>query len=416
VFFVVILIFGVVIGAAVVASKKADTAWRAAAGQLGLRYSSGDLFKSRTLVGRVDGLPVKIDTFRRSSGKNSTRYTRYRVDYPPLGLGLNLSREGVFSPVAEFFGAQDIEVGDAKFDPKVTVKGRDPQAIRQFLTPSRRLRVTNLLGRHDAQIGDSGIQIVERGLVSDSRRLVAVTQQVVLTARELTTEAAEPSTLDRVFQAGHAGHLEDALTLARERPAEDLDLAEVEASLLVTSGRTEEAAAVLEGIEPVAPDPEPNVAPVSEEAPVPEKVVADDVAAEEVGLPAATDVHTGPSTEAFCAEMFVPSRMSFETSRLFSESFEGVEVLWRGTLERVEPFSFDLALGSGPAVRAVLVIHELKESAYSSQLVRCMLRLPPDVEGTWRALRGQEVTFSGRLIRCDGLLRNVYATEGLLHP
>ncbi len=96
--------------------KRTIETWRQVGAELGLGVSAGSGLSRPTLNGNIGGLPVKVDTYTQRSGNSSTTYTRYRVSFPPLGMGLQLKREGIFSAVTKLFGIQDVEVGDQAFD------------------------------------------------------------------------------------------------------------------------------------------------------------------------------------------------------------------------------------------------------------------------------------------------------------
>ena len=242
-------------------SKKVRQAWEQAAERLGLRYERGSLFKSGSLRGQVDGFSVVVDTFTRGSGQHSSTYTRYRVRYPSLELGLELSRQGALSGVAKFFGAQDIDVGQASFDRNVTVKGRRPAEVRDFLTPERRVRVQRALSADSScKIDDTQIQCVRSGTESQTERIVSTVRKLTRLAHALARN--EASSLEQTLAAQSEGQLELALQLAQtdsrasgEAPGDaDLDLRVVEGELLYTAGRYEDAAQVLEEVEAELPD------------------------------------------------------------------------------------------------------------------------------------------------------------------
>lgn len=90
------------------------------------------------MSGRYKGYTVEVYTFTKGSGKNSSTWTRFHVNFrKSLGLGLQLKRQGFFSGIAKVFGAQDIEIGDAGFDKAIVVKGARPERVREFMTQAR---------------------------------------------------------------------------------------------------------------------------------------------------------------------------------------------------------------------------------------------------------------------------------------
>ena len=155
-------------------SKSTDKAWAEAAADLGLRFRPSALMRRRAIQGSLSGLDVNVTTFTRGSGKSSTTYTRVKVRFPSsLGLGLRLTRESFFTPFATMLGVQDIQGGDKGFDQDVLVKGKDPAAVKAFLTAARRMRIHRFLS--DAGTGtvtDRGVEWHTRGVIRDRHKIV----------------------------------------------------------------------------------------------------------------------------------------------------------------------------------------------------------------------------------------------------
>ena len=84
----IILLFIVIAYMAWQSHKRTIETWRRVAAELGINVSGGGGMSRPTLTGTLAGLPITIDTYVVSSGKNSTTYTRYLVTYPPLGFDL----------------------------------------------------------------------------------------------------------------------------------------------------------------------------------------------------------------------------------------------------------------------------------------------------------------------------------------
>ena len=89
--------------------RKQRAKWTQAASDLGIEFVPGRFVSIGKLVGTVEGHETTVDTYTQRSGNNSQTYTRYRIGYPDLGLGLKLSRQTTLSGITKFFGAQDVE-------------------------------------------------------------------------------------------------------------------------------------------------------------------------------------------------------------------------------------------------------------------------------------------------------------------
>lgn len=87
---------------------------------LGLSLDPGGWLRRPTLSGDLDGSWVVVDTYTRSSGKNSQLWSRVRVT---TGAPLVLRRETMWSTLTGAVLGEDVATGDAAFDGDVYVEG-----------------------------------------------------------------------------------------------------------------------------------------------------------------------------------------------------------------------------------------------------------------------------------------------------
>ena len=329
-------------------------AWQDAATQLGMRFTPGAMTRSKSIQGQMYENRVEVDTFKRSSGKSSTTYTRYRTYFPEsLGLGLQLKQQGFMAGVASFFGSQDIELGDPQFDPEVVVKGNDPGRVAEFLTPSRRLRILRLFQEFPGcEIKDHLIEWSNKGHEKQADRIVGTVRRLSLAATRLR-DGAE-------------------------------------------SGREQEAAEVVERRISV-PEPVPVVPEVQ-----PEPIAPAVVAAASDGL----DVTT------VCEDLFASSVMSFEARRLFDERYMDRSVRWSGELQSVTSYQIDRVFTGTAGSKMVLDLVEV-EGAFD-RTVQAIVRLPQDAVEGLRSRIGESITFEGRLLNCDVLMRAFFIIDSKL--
>jgi hypothetical protein len=200
--------------------RRANEAWTEAARRLGLRFEPGGILESRKISGYSHACRVMVDTYTQSSGKHSRTCTRFRVTYlRPLGLGLKLTRQGFMSGVLKMFGAQDIAVGDGRFDSDVVVKGADPRRAREFLTPSRRLRIHRFLSTYrGAAIEDGEINWSTQELLRHSGRIVSAVEAMTRLAWHLTGDRESDEIMNRAMAAQDEGHPEEAMRILRDSP------------------------------------------------------------------------------------------------------------------------------------------------------------------------------------------------------
>lgn len=76
--------------------------------------------------------------------KNSPPYSRveFQLDRPLPTL--KLSKQGIFSGIARFFGAQDVQIGIPEFDQAYMIAANPPEFAGRFLTPDTRRRIEEL--------------------------------------------------------------------------------------------------------------------------------------------------------------------------------------------------------------------------------------------------------------------------------
>lgn len=110
-------------------------AWSELATRTGLTFEPGGLFSSMRVTGTNRGRSLTLDTFTRSSGKNSTTYTRISVSVNnPSALSLAIYDENVLSKFGKALGMQDIQTGDEELDRRFTIKGQPEPMIANLLT------------------------------------------------------------------------------------------------------------------------------------------------------------------------------------------------------------------------------------------------------------------------------------------
>ena len=401
----ILVLIAVLVGAAILGHRKVDGAWRAAARELGLSTVQMGRFGQRSMVGKRGGLDVVIDTGSQGSGNHSKTYTRLRVKFPRSDTGYRLTKQGPFSQVGRFFAGRDLELGDPEFDSAVLVRGQNADALRAHLTPRRRMVIQRFLSRNsECVIRDGEVELRAPDVVTSAALLDSMLDQLVRVAKvmaEDSDQTAEPE-VDRALATQREGDLGGALEQVRSieagEPAQAVELGVLEGGILLAAGRKDEAREVLEGALDDHPDQEvEQLVELTRRPPAPAepppRVVELDVA-------------------SVCAALFPSRSLSSETARVFAERYEGLTVRWRGTLERSSTYYSDLVFGNERGARATFAVHELHYDAYSSKRVQAVVQLPKEVEVELRGARGRELEFTGRLVRCDPFMRNLFLAEG----
>lgn len=401
--FVPFLIFGA-IAAAVAATRsyrqRSNAAWSAAARELGidLKPTAGvfGVMGRMSMTGTVDSMRLTVDTHQ----SNDTTFTRYRVNYPSLGLGFSAKRQHALTRIGKLFGMEDIEVGDPLFDEALIVKGDYPEQVAMFLTPARRVAITELIELFPgAAITDDHITVSRRGLETDARRLISTMQRLVAVARTL---AAPDALTERAVARRLDGDAGEALAMLEEAgetgdPFVDFLRKQQVGEIRRSRGDTDGAQAVFQELERTAPaDPEISrwAAPRSEPT-----------------VPAPPAAHTANATEV-ADHLFAKENYSFDTMEIFESEYEGATVAWSGILKRLRRFDHDRDFGDGPGVKAVFSIATLGTDLYAGREVDAIVRLPHGAEASLEI--GQRYQFSGVLSRCDPAMRNLFVSDATL--
>jgi len=127
-----LVLFGVI---AYLRRQARQQAWGELAARTGLTFESGGLFSPMRVTGTYRGHSLTLDTFTRSTGKNSTTYTRIQMGANnPSALSLAIYDENVLSKVGKALGMQDIQTGDDELDRRFTIKGQPEPMIASLFT------------------------------------------------------------------------------------------------------------------------------------------------------------------------------------------------------------------------------------------------------------------------------------------
>ncbi len=377
--------------------RTVHSSWATAAEELGLRPAPGSAFHAPRLEGMIDGLPVRLDVFRRDHHTGSIAFTRYRVWYPPLKLGLHLTRESSVTRVLNRLGAPDIDTGHADFDDAFIVKANSTEAARTFLTPLRRNSLLRLMSLHrDVVVEDNGITLSVVGVERDPQRLVTFMRRTAATARHLAG-ATSGAVLDEGLALQRQGDLAAAAhqfqAAGRAHP-EDLDAKLLEAQALLASGAHDAAAGV--------------VADLTSALPVDVDVLGMKDRMEAPPPPAARPeaIELTPMLD----DLFSHNRLSFETGRRFDERYRGSPVKLSGRVKSAREYDHDLDFGDGPGAKAVVTIATIHHDLYGANDVDAVAQLPPGSAEHLR--RGDQITFSGTLAKVDPMMRNLFVADG----
>ena len=399
IFIPIILIFVLVIRAAAQKMKAVQAAWARAAGQLGLTHS-GSTFSPMRMDGSIGGLGIAVDVYS-TGGKNKTQWTRYRAVFPRPNTAVRLKRQTGLSRVTKFFGATDVEVGDSTFDDAFIIKADSEQHAGEFLTPERRTLLLRLYSLYrGVDLSPDHLEIVTRGYEDSSDALVTTTRRLVSAGRLLAGMHDDGGRMREALSRRAAGDMAAAAEALRSAAAttEDLEESIVAADLLAGSGRVDEARPLLDRLATQLPADE-----------------------EIAGLRRAVD-RMQPATPApgvdavemqeILDDLFVSNRLSFETTEVFDEHYLGREISWNGRLKSARDYNNDLDFGKGPASKLVVAIAEVEHDLYGVSEVDAVVSVPKGSAAHLK--RGDLVSFTGKLLKADSMMRNIFVRSGRL--
>lgn len=356
--FVGLLVLGGLFAVLVIRATKAQTRaireiWVEAAERLGFAMV-GTGYRGMAMSGSEGALQATVDVYSKSSGQSQSTYTRYRVAFPPLGLGLRLSRQGGWQGILKALGGQDVEIGDAAFDERFVVKADSPELARRFFTPERVGALNTLFDRHPGfTLSNDELRFETGGMAKDPERIVTTVNNLMTAARTL-------------------------------QPAENLGTVVVAES----TTRPEELQRVFETIEEYA---------------------------EEAANEPLRDVEGAPEPPAetvmgVASRLFGEHRLGFEVERIFTDEFQGRSVDWSGTVKRQAGLMATHVFEADNRTVLVLEVASLEDDLYGSTAIDAIVAFPSDAAPQ----PGETVRFTGRLIEVDGVSRDLYVADGRL--
>lgn len=111
-----------------------DEIWSQIAKEIGGEFIDNGFWSKDDLRYSHNEWELLLDTFTRSHGKSSSTYTRLRVPFINKDqLQFKIYREGFFSGIGKFFGMQDIQIRDDRFNKSYIIQGNNPKKIERLL-------------------------------------------------------------------------------------------------------------------------------------------------------------------------------------------------------------------------------------------------------------------------------------------
>lgn len=417
------IVIGVVVVAVQQQRERVRRAWTEAAGRLGLGLELGGIFAQPKMAGIIDGVKLEVTVYNRGSGDNSRTFTRYRALHTPFGPPVTLKRQGGWSFMRKFIGGVDVELGDPFFDSKVIVDSSDPGSVAEFLTPARRAAALQLFESYaNVSISQGAITVEHAKAATHAGQIVGTVHRLLDMARIMTGAPAVDAALLRREGGELAAAARDLHTINEGDSNSFSQLLEVETLVelgdhdgaLEVLDRTEGRIAgdsTLRGWRGVAerppppprgiPQPPPPGVATRPRPPVPPPLVP---------TPPPLPTRTAPPQQEVIDDLFDRGLLSFEVVERFETTYAGSHVEWSGEVIGFDRYRTDLDFGTGPSVKATLLIGSAGESQMVSSKVHAVVAF---ADGT-KLERGAHVGFQGELIRVDRLTRRFYVAGARL--
>ncbi|MFB6357376.1 MAG: tetratricopeptide repeat protein [bacterium] len=443
-------------------ARKVSRAWKKAADKLGLDCDTG-WFNQNEIKGTYNERPLKITVNTRGGGKSQQSFTRLEVPVEGnLPEELELTNESFFNQIGQFFGRQDIEVGNREFDETVEVKGANPEEVRNFITPEITGMLTRLFRNHRwSQLTDDRLIMEQSGTVQDADVLIgrveflykllrllegnpteaeqrseqklkdgleAVKRGDMKKAREQFEESAQsdPHNVEALLQKGNTLYMEeryeeseDVFSRALEIDPDDREAREWLRKSLEQQGlsdekikrRIDQYTSEPDGEEPPPPSSNEKSTTTSPEKPGPplNRDSSPESRQESTAVEQPSQSR-GPDPATLAQSLLDPSIASHEASETFENNFKGESITWKGTIEKTEDLTFDNVFentGSGTKVTTRL-FESIEDSPLQQQChaVACFPGTNPEEFET-----GETIQWTGTLYKFDGFLRNIFISQ-----
>jgi hypothetical protein len=163
-------LLGMVVRANQAVVRRREAVWGEAARRLGGGFVPTGK-ESIGIVATLEGVEVCIDCHTVSEGGSSRTYTRVSaLAQAPAEFTLRIFEETPLSSLGKKLGAQDVVVGDPRFDEIFVVKSSDEEMARAWLVPGVTSWISRLSWSHD--LGSGRVTSTCPEIVEDIHELV----------------------------------------------------------------------------------------------------------------------------------------------------------------------------------------------------------------------------------------------------
>lgn len=397
-FVLLLVMFPLVLLVGASRKRQQARAWAAAAESLALQFEPGGSFDNRQRMwGPFGPCRVSVDVHERGSGDSKSSSTRYRIEFPPLGPPLNLTRNswtgGLWRRIT---GGEDHRIGDEGFDEAVRITGSDPTSIAAYLTPARRSVALHLIDEFShVELTERSISVERHGVESDPERLASSVRRLVDAAAVL----GHPTPVDLALGRQGEGEIGAAAERLAEVPVTadstpNRMVRQLEGELHLAAGDRHAAVAAFDDVAPAGVEPEVDAWRRLAAAPPP---------------PPAPAAEPSLDQASVIADLFSAHRAGYEVEDHFEQTFADQLVTWEGTVKRVREFHYDMVF-TGTGLRAAVTVGRIGDGRLITSDIDAIVQLEADAD----VHDGDVVVFSGRLVRVDRYAHNLFVADASL--
>ncbi len=401
--FIPFVIAAIGIGLAIVAARRLvrrmAARWAEAATILGLQYDQPRLGTPR-ISGTIRAMRTEVGIHRRGSGKNRQTFTRYEIRFPSSGFQFRLTRQTALSRITNLFGAQDVEIGDTSFDDAFVVKTKAEDRLRTLLRSGLRGVLVRVAAAYPGiAFEDDGVFFERQGFETSRDVIVSTVRRLLDAAAAISGQRSHSHSVEVVAarERGELAEIAHQMRQAVRRKAETLDEQLLELDTLATAGDRGSARERLEELEAVLPA-DPDVTGWKKRL--------------DRGARAPVHDADGPDAAELSEDLFAGNALSFESKHVFDRKYRGAVIRWSGRVKSVDPIRRDSDLGTAGGTRLIVTVATIDHDLYGNTDIDAVLGLPAGAGSALR--RGDDVSFTGTLVRIDALVRNVFVVEARL--
>ena len=406
---------GIAVGIIVIVAKSAEKTrenWKEAARQLQLHHYPGNIFNPGTISGEYHTHRLKITTYSKSSGNNSQTYTKFHITYnKPLKFMFRLTKQNLLHSFGQIFGMRDIKVGDKSFDKSVLVQGPDHLAITRFLTAPRRKYIkTAIQGLPDVTITNKYIEANLKGTVKSTHIITGYVKNLTQLADALSRKRKKDHPIKQAKRARSEGNIDKAVDILKQAEfmenEDKLEAMELEGEMHYIADKKQDAAKTFKGLTLEMPD--------DHQAQEWAKIASDTTSESEKSTTPPSPTDTPATKDELCNKLFNSALSTFDVTKVFEKEYKGLEIEWEGTLISAFEFSFDFVFKNSTGVKATFEIMEMK-SEYTTAKIKAIVHFSKDQLKILKESKSKKITFTGKLLSIDALMKNIFITDGKLN-